>query len=359
MLNNLSPDLTFEEFQALANRKPNLQGDWLYKVTQALYHKDLKYPYPKFELDYPRECYFKTFHAAENYVKNNKEDVYCSWITQIAYGHATGYGGNGAEWLYDNNGDLLDYTITHGYLGKAEDDTFFGRPKSRQRFKVGDIVEVVTGKGVHLAVLNYQIPDVEWCWERYSKRDDEYGFFYHLDFSDDSAVVVDGPSYYYHDHVGALQLLKPRFPIPADIMAEMQTWNERSKIDEDSLWLKSRDSYRADRRQERGSEAGEFYELKIYLHFDEDNKPPHLHINDHYGLKVALYIDRPEYYDHDGYMGRLTNNQIIDLQAYLTSPVFGKTRWWYMLRKWNESNDDEDLMLSLDTPMPNYVELLK
>ncbi len=358
MIKDLRPDLTFEEFEALANRKPDLKGNWLYRVTQAVFQNDLKHPYPKFKFEYVRECYFQTFQAAEKYVKKNKKDIYCSWITQIPYGFSCGYGDEGAVWLYSNGGELLDYTITIGQFGKIEDRTFFGRPKSRQRFKKGDIVEVLTAKGVHLAVLNIPIPDVEWCWERYIKRDDEYGFYYRMDFSDDSAVVIDGPNYYCHDHVGALQLLKPRFPIPEDILEDMLTWNERCNNEEETEWLKSVESFRAERQKEKGEELGEFYRLTIYLHFDEETKTPHLHINDHYGLKVALRIDSPEYYDHDDYTGKLTKGQILNLQSYLTSSDIGKTRWWYILRKWNESNDDADLMLSLDTPIPNYLELI-
>lgn len=267
----LRQDLTFEEFEALANRKPNLKGSWLYNVTQAIFDNHLKYPYPKFELSHIQETYFKTFKEAEQFVKKNTTDVYCSWITQIAYGYTTGYGGTGAEWLYDNNGELLDYTITHSLIGNAEDYTFFGRPKSRQRFKEGDIVEVITARSVHLAVFNMQFPDVEWCWQRYIERDDEIGFFYHLDFSDDSAVVLDGPNYYCHDHVGALQLMKPRFPIPEDILAEMMTWNERCKNENDSDWLKNQEPRRAERNKENGMAVGEFYSLNLYLDFDKNN----------------------------------------------------------------------------------------
>lgn len=356
-MNELSPNLTFAEFQALANRQPNLKGNWLYKVTQAMFVNNKKHPYPKFELDYTREVFFKTFHAAEKFVKKNREDVYCSWITQIAYGHIDGFGGAGAEWLYDNNGELLDYTITNETLGSAEDCTFFGRPKSRQRFKVGDIVEVVAGKGVRLAVFNNQIPDVEWCWSRYRERD-EYGFYYRMDYSDDSAVVIDGPNYYCHDHVGALQLLKPRFPIPNEILSDMQTWNECCKNEDDSEWLKYMEPHRTERQKEKGEDFGRFYEMNIYLHFDENDRNPHLHINDLYGLKVGLRIDRPEYYDHDDYTGRLTNNQLYDLHRYLMLTDLNKSRWWYLLRKWDENNDNSKRIISLDTPLPNYIELI-
>ena len=211
---------------------------------------------------------------------------------------------------------------------------------------------------MHLAVLTREIPDVEWCWQRYTERDDDIGFFYHMDFSDDSAVVLDGPNYYCHDHVGALQLLKPRFPIPEDILAEMLTWNERCKNEDDSVWLQTREPYREERQKEKGEYVGEFYQLDISLHFNEHSDVPHLHINDYYGLKIALRIDRPEYYDHDEYTGRLTANQIKDLQSYLTHPQYGKPRWWYLLRKWNENNDNPKHILPLETPLPNYCELI-
>lgn len=355
----LRSDLTFEEFEALANREPDFQGEWLYMVHQAIAPNDLKYPYPKFKLSHILEAYFKSFSEAEDFVKENTTDVYCSWIIQTPYGVVPGYGGDGAKWLYDNNGALLDYTITYGQIGSVEDYTFFGRPKSRQRFKKGDIVEVVTAHSVHLAVLNHEIPDVEWCWQRYIERDDEIGFYYRMDFSDDCAVVLDGPNYYCHDHVEALHLLKPRFPIPEDILSEMSTWNKRSENEDDSEWLKNQEPHRAERNKEKGTDVGEFYSLNLYLDFDEKTGLPHLHINDLYGLKVALRIDCPEYYDHGEYTGRLTNNQIKDLQSYLTLSDFGKSRWWYILRQFNEGNENPKHILPMDTPLPNYGELIK
>ena len=354
---DLNPNLTFEEFEALANREPNLKGSWIYKVTQAIYHKDMKYPYPKFELDYPRECYFKTFQSAEKFVKKPKDNVYCSWITQIHCGKSSEYGKYGAGWLYDQNGELLDYTINQELFGKPEDFTFFGRPKSRQRFKVGYIVEVVSEKYVRLAVLNYQVPDVERCWKIYTKCRKRGDWPYFLDSSDDCAVVIEGPNYFCHDHVSPLQLLKPRYPIPEDILADMLTWNERCNDEEECEWLNAQEPHREERRKENGEDMGEFYELNIYLHFDKNNTP-HLHINDLYVLKVGLRIDRPEYYDHDDYTGRLTANQVKSLYAYLSSPDLEKTRWWYILRKWNEDIDNPKQTISLDTPLQNYIELI-
>lgn len=355
---DINPNLTFDEFEVLANRQPNLKGNWVYKVTQAIYDNDLKYPYPKFDFDYTKENYFSSFELAEKFVKQTQKDVYCSWITQIPCDIDCA-GEVGAEWLYDQNGDLLDYTITQGFFGKAEDFTFFGRPKTRQRFKVGDIVEVISKREVRLAVLNHPIPDVKRCWEIYKRCQEKDSIPYFLDFSDDSATVIDGPSYLYHDHVGALQLMKPRFPIPEDIRKEMLTWNERCAKESESDLEKIHDtSWGQERRKEKGSHFGEFYELNIYLDFHEGSLMPHLHINDLYGLRVALRIDKPEYYDHDMYTGRLTNNQLLALMDYLNEFESGKTKWWYMIREWNENNENQELILPLATPLPNYLELV-
>lgn len=72
---DLNPNMTFEEFEALANRQPNLKGNWIYRVTQTMFDNSLKHPYPKFELDYSRKCYFKTFPSAEKFVKKHTKDV--------------------------------------------------------------------------------------------------------------------------------------------------------------------------------------------------------------------------------------------------------------------------------------------
>ena len=71
----LNPDMTFEEFEALADRQPNLKGSWIYKVSQAIFYNNLKHPYPKFDLDYMRDYYFKTFQSAEKFVRKHTKDV--------------------------------------------------------------------------------------------------------------------------------------------------------------------------------------------------------------------------------------------------------------------------------------------
>ena len=85
----------------------------------------------------------------------------------------------------------------------------------------------------------YEVNDVEWCWDLYNRcrKEDYKGVpgvnFYILDISDESMVVIDGPSYdEYHSHVSPLHVMKPRFPIPAELEAKMNTWIERAEKEE-------------------------------------------------------------------------------------------------------------------------------
>lgn len=228
---NIPENLTREDFEQLANRKPNLEGNYIYRLTRLFVDvESLKTPYPKFETDYEEVRLFTSFDDAFKYLQENKnEDVYCSWITQIPEG-AIEYERT-AEWFFDKDGNLLDWSCqkTHGDHDDI-DFCFFGRPAHRQRFKEGDIVEVVSGKEISLAVLCGNVADVDWCWDYYQRikanRDLPY---YGLDYTDESTCVIDGPSYSYHSHPSPLYLMKPRFPIPSDLEAEMRTWKERAE----------------------------------------------------------------------------------------------------------------------------------
>lgn len=358
--NKLSSNLTFEDFKTLASREPNLKGRWIYMLTRKILNtEDMKHPYPRFELSHEETLYFRSLADAEKHMRSHTSRVYCNWVDQVPFGDkgTYGYSNRGAAWLYDSEGNLLDYTITRGF-GTPHDTTFFGRPVHRQRFKVGDIVEVVDAKYVRLAVLKYAVPSIRSCWQNYNRRK-KSKFPYYMDFSDDSAVVIDGPTYYLHDHVSSIQLLKPRYPIPDDIKADMLTWNERCEKEMETIWLKEISQHQDSVNEEKGESFGEFYELRLYIHFDEDGNRPHLHVNDRYGLKVGLSIEKAEYYDHDGYTGRLTDNQLKSLYFYLTIPDQGKTRWWYMLRDWNEDNDNPERILPLDTPIPDILSLVR
>ena len=230
---NIPANLTREEFERLANREPRFDGDFIYRLVQKFINwDDLKKAYPKFEFDYETVRLFRSFDDAVTYLQSKKKlDVYCSWITQIPAGAREFE--HTAEWLYDKDGNLLDYSVqkSHGDHNDLE-FCFFGRPAHRQRFKEGDIVEVISGNEVRLALLCHPVPDVEWCWDYY-KRALSNDRYYGLDYTDEAVYILDGPSHRCHSHPSPLQLMKPRFRIPSNIEADMKTWKERADKEEE------------------------------------------------------------------------------------------------------------------------------
>ena len=362
-------DFTFEEFKAMAERRPSLEGNWIYKVTVALFDADIKNPYPKFELfGKPEERLFLTYENAVGYIKNYKSgcdlDVYCSWIRQVPVGKPARE--HGARWLFDKNGNLMDYSPCYSF----DDDInyhFFGRSKERQRFKKGEIVETVSRDEIRLAVVGNNLPDIDWCWNIYNKcktyelpvsleSENNVKLPYFLDYSDDCIYILDGPSHRMHDHVSPLKVMKPRFEIPVDIKEEMITWIDRAEkeTDEDRDYAYSRkDKSNTVRYNDLISR---FYDFNLYFKFD-DNEKFLLLIEDEYGLRVSLRTNSPEYADYMDFTGRLLDSQLKALQDYLEDYDQGKPKWWYLLRKWNE--DNEERRIPLDTPLPDYTALIQ
>ena len=362
---NIPKTFTFEDFERLANREPSFEGKWIYRVTQTFYDPEMKNPYPKFDVDMETNRLFLSFEDARNYLRTHKdESVYCSWITQIPVGlkncdHA-------AEWLLDNEGNLVDYTTTYTY-GDTIEASFFGRPKNRQRFKKGDLVEVIWKHEIRLAVLTSDVPDVQWCWGVYQRglkrfRDIPYG----LDFSDDSAIVIDGPSYYDHAHVSPLSLLKPHFSIPEDIETEMKTWIERAEQEslKERKELDNQKGISLKHNEDTKTPkliydyfGGEIFSLDLYFHHYEGINQPVLIVKSGKGYGASLKFDQPEYADLPPYTDRLTPLELTSLQDSLEEVEQGKTKWWYLLRAWND--DEDNPTISLDSPIPDYTKLLK
>lgn len=219
----------------MAERKPSLEGNWVYRLKQRLLIPDLKDPYPEFDIRLNETRWFTSFEEALKFLqKPTKDMLYNSVISQIAVGEPDYE--HGAEWLFDTEGRLIDYAVTHSaQLREVPEAFFYGRPSARQRFKVGEIVECVGRNKVSLSVVAALPPSVEWCWN-YRMKDKGYI----LDYSDDSALVLEGPSYRDHDHVSPLCLMKPRFPIPDSIRENMETWLECAEKEEKEYERKQR-----------------------------------------------------------------------------------------------------------------------
>lgn len=227
--------MNWEEFKAMAEREPGLEGSWIYRLEQRILPDDLASPYPKFDLRLSQRRFFTSFEDAAGFLQKASDlPLYNSVLTQIAMGEADYE--QGASWLFDSDGQMIDFSPTLSFQFLEVPEAFFyGRPDSRQRFKTGEIVECVGGHDeVSLCVVASLPPSIEWCW-----KSKERGLGYILDYSDDSALVIYGPSYRCHDHVSPLYLMKPRFPIPDDLRKEMETWLDRAEKEEEEERIKN------------------------------------------------------------------------------------------------------------------------
>lgn len=108
-----------------------------------------------------------------------------------------------------------------------------------------------------------------------------------------------------------------------------------------------------------GFDMGCFGQLNVCIDVDPETLTPHLHIvNRNCRFVVNLRIDRPEYFDKPKHSDCLQPYQIRELVEYLNENIYGKTRWWYMLRRFWEWHDDYNLNIPLDFPLPDYTELI-
>lgn len=346
--------LTKDEFTALANRKPNLEGNWLYKYENSQINDDIDTLYPKFQVTPAGTYFFTSFADAEAHMKrlvdenaqSESPDLYYRHvIQQIPIGESEyDYG---ATWLYDGDGTLVDYSIVANE-GDPYDTHYFGRSPERQRFKRGDIVEVMgSDKEVYLSLLISDASDIEWCWRYYQRVTSDKKFnFYALDISDETCYLIDGPGEEWHGHVSPLAIMKPHFPVPEDIRAEMMRWLEA--YDNQKEYIPERP------RRNIGWQMGEFNEISVRVHSDKSIKAPHIHVADELGLvDYAFRIDNGEPYLHDDVAGIMPDKVLQRLQEYLAEKEIGRSRWWYILRSWNDGNDEEE-QIPLDTPLPKF-----
>lgn len=229
--NRIPTDMTLQDFRKLAERHPNLEGNWIYRLTRTIMCNPEENGIPKFDVYEDLPICFLSFQEAENRIKDmasngeceERDQTYCFHVTQYPLGCPAECG---AQWLYDHEGNLIDYIIT-SWTGDALSTTFFGRPENRHRFKCGDIVEVMNGDEVKLALLLENPPSIEWCWNLYQRclNDEEDGPMpYFLDASDDCCYLIDGPGHEYHSHVSPMLIMPLHRPIPEAVEKEMKGW---------------------------------------------------------------------------------------------------------------------------------------
>ena len=147
----------------------------------------------------------------------------------------------------------------------------------------------------------------------------------------------------------------------------MKTWLERAEIEskKEREEMDKRINENSHKKNDKKSDrprlimdyyGGEFFSLYLCLsHFEGINEPV-LIVRNGEGFRASLHYNMPRYADIDGYTDRLSELNIKALQNFLEDMEQGKTRWWYLLRDWNE--DDDNIPIPLDTPLPDYTKLI-
>lgn len=243
--------MTYEEFEQLAMNPLRPDCKTVFVVTEidmcCLPDRRRSY-YPKFDVYRNIVGYSCSLEGAEALMHKAIEstedvsEIYCFHIVEHFLDHQEE---DEVSWrLYSNRGELIDHSWHEACLTRHS-SVFRGRPKSSIRFKAGDIVEVLNGNEVRLAVATQSPIDIEWCWEYRNRclmhlagniegKDIESEWYYGLDGSDDQAAVIDGPGYECHDHISSLNIMPLRFPISKRLRERYESyWQVCLKQDEE------------------------------------------------------------------------------------------------------------------------------
>lgn len=215
---SLRKDYTHNQFLELSLRKPEVEPlatEFYYRLEMTELD-DNPHAYPVFKVGPTHIIDFPTFDSAVYYMENHSRemDLYRSRITQCLPFEDVGK--RGAQWLYDKDGKLLDCTIVQK-IGTPDETHFFGRSLEKQRFKSGDVAELLINDEVRLVYIVARTRTPEECWEIYKQQGAGYG----LDYSADSYAIINNDE----DHISygiATALMKPRFPITDDMKVKME-----------------------------------------------------------------------------------------------------------------------------------------
>lgn len=260
--------MTYEEFKALALNPPRRDEETIFEVIEYDV-KDLpgrkRNHYPKFDVRHYRVGICHTLPEAEalmyEAIKRAEEyndEIYCFHIKEYPMGELLDFlwEDYGESWrLYDSQGRFLDKT----YCSSLECDhrtiygRYRGRPEESFRFKAGDIVEVLDGDEVRLAVATGSGLSIEWYWEMWQRikkkegfiytkdgsemADDEVEELYFPDASDDQTPVIDGPSYATHDHVHTLNIMPLRYPLSKKLRLRYENYY-KAMLQEEEDYMK-------------------------------------------------------------------------------------------------------------------------
>ncbi len=210
--------MTFAEFESLALNPPRREEETIFEVIEydiSTLPERKRCHYPRFDVDNIRIGFAHSLQEAEalmhDAIKGASEyekEIYCFHIKEYPLGenlHCVGVDLGISCRLYSGNGELLDQTYCSHLARDFDTDygRFRGRPDVGKRIKPGDIVEILNGDEVTLAVAAGGGVSIERCWNQLNCI---------RDCSDDQITVIDGP-YGSHDHISPLFIQHPRFPI--------------------------------------------------------------------------------------------------------------------------------------------------
>lgn len=247
---------SYEEFRLLAEhpRNRNAPAIFLLEVIETEETEDNQpSPYPMYKVRTYSRAFATTLEEAERlmhqdilYRKKIKEsddwmqEVFCYYISEKPLDMMHFKGEYLSQRMYDAEGSLIDKSLcctgfktyspnicNMSEYDRNENETFHGRPEEQIRFHKGDIVEILRGNEVKLAIVVGTPLTTEWIWKKRQELQEKLGsevMPYEFDTSDDSYTVVDGPGYEYHDHVSAMQVFAPHSPIPTDIQQKFRSF---------------------------------------------------------------------------------------------------------------------------------------
>lgn len=249
-------ETSYEEFRQLAEhpRHRDVPAIFLLEVieTEELEEGQLAY-YPQYKVRTYSRAYATTQEEAERlmhqdilYRKKIKEtddwmqDVFCYYISEQPMNMMHFKGEYLSQRVYDAEGCLIDKSLcctgfrtyspnisNMSEYDRNTDETFYGRSEEQIRFHKGDIVEVRRGNEVKLAIVVGTPLTTEWICKKRQELQAKLGseaMPYDFDSSDDSYTVIDGPGYENHDHVSAMQVFAPHYPISTDIQQKFRSF---------------------------------------------------------------------------------------------------------------------------------------
>lgn len=346
--------MTFEEFKNLALTPPKRDVETFFEVIKieiAPLKDGKRCHYPSFKVYRHLSGVTHILEEAEalmmRIIEESKEyssDIYCFHIKEFPLGKIIGdaFYGSGMSWrLYDANGKFMDKTYCS--VLQADWDTeygrFRGRPAETRRFKAGDIVEILDGDKVRLAVATCNgALALEDCWNRWfgcsreelqaegwrgigqGMSDEEFADFKMShsiwDASDDQIPVIDGPGYEYHEHIQTLDIMPLRFKLSKKFRQRYERYY--------------RDMRRADAGFLEGSisKAGTGLPVIICVYMkDADDDIPVIKFQNTYSNKIRRTTLIPLTVSDDPHV------TTPDVTLKITHDDFEKIRQWVILNK--------------------------